>query len=171
MLELGGRIAWYLFVAVAVCALDLLINVRYFYKPTIRFYEKAIALHGEYLPQPAPEKSGITFVFFVVLFEEAIFRGPVLMALSSGIVPALVTAFPSAIIFGLVHLTNKLKFSDGTELRLPSAVIVSIGIGGFLYGLSVVLTKSIIPAIGAHFLFNMSLKFNRGFLLKVANKT
>lgn len=85
-----------------------------------------------------------THYFFVALFEEAFFRGIILMNLAKKI-PKAFAVIISALIFALPHLVYEQSIMS----------ITSVFLGGILLGSMVIRYRSIWSAVGFHLFWNL----------------
>ena len=85
-----------------------------------------------------------THYFFVALFEEALFRGIILMTLAKQI-PAVFAVVISALIFALPHLVYQQSIMS----------ITSVFLGGILLGSMVIRYRSLWSAVGFHLFWNL----------------
>ncbi len=85
-----------------------------------------------------------THYFFVALFEEAFFRGIILLKLAKKI-PAVFAVVISALIFALPHLVYQQSIMS----------ITSVFLGGILLGSMVIRDRSLWSAVGFHLFWNL----------------
>ena len=95
-------------------------------------------------------------VLIAPIFEEALFRGPIYVLVKSKVhILLLLVAivFWSGAMFGFSHLTN---FEEALPSFWPYYVLI-LGLHGLVYGLLVLITKSIWPSVVLHMLANGNL--------------
>ena len=166
-------LSWLLFYAVFL-SLEWFIFLRFFCRSYRAEDLRRQRLHGGEIK--SKNESGPFNTFYAIILapiiEEFIFRLPVLNAhLEYGLVCGLFTAVIMGVVFGLVHLTNITRYSDGVELKLSWSAIHNISIHGILEGILVIITGSLLPAIIAHSLWNASvLVVNPKKALAIAKK-
>lgn len=149
----------------AVIALLLALDWVGALKFTYLWLSENEAKHGKLVITPWGQFEAI---FVGPLLEELVFRGPILwFCLNGDLQKALVATILGGIIFGLVHLTSKMKYADGTKIRYPWAAIPLIALDGLSFGGLVLVTKSLWPAIAFHGLLNLSITLSENKLVAV----
>ena len=112
------------------------------------------AQHGQLDPARKPHFSLWDKCILAPFGEEISLRGAVLLVLfAAGPIAALAMNILSAVVFSLVHQFNEPEyFADGTEFYKyrQKPVLYYLGMHGFGYGLCVIATGSLWPAIIGH---------------------
>lgn len=150
------RLLLYLGLALMVTVIDWLFWFGLLAKFFKRWSGKMSLQHGEIFRGDPPPLSW-SAIIIEPLIEEHIFRGPIWL-LQKLKLPMIVLIFACIIfgyLFGLIHRISKICFTYGA-LNLPWMIILHISIAGTVYGLMVLLTHSLWPAILAHVLWNVS---------------
>lgn len=127
-----------------------------FRKMTERHFEKLTNLYGERLSTPDffPDFWFLDVVFNSIA-EEVVFRGPIwiLQKTNVPLIILIIACILSAAIFGLLHRRKKMIFERGTA-RLPWHIIFHMSLGGLLYGIALVLTRSFFVPLCCHIAWN-----------------
>ncbi|GEM_PF-5819012 len=137
--------------------LKWLICLRFIYLPLLRVEQEREKLHLGEIKRDRTFLWSIGAFAYGPLVEEVIFRALVLYLLLLGeSAMAFAAVLLGAVVFGLVHRFNKTEYWDGSVLSRPWIAILSNGIGGLFYGLTVIATSSLWPAVFFHSFWNIS---------------
>ena len=156
-------ILFYLLLAVCFYGLRVIVFLKFIYLRCIAERTAKEEIHGLERDQSLLVKIGFCVIGILVapFIEEAVFRGPVLwFVLRSQYVYAFAACITSSFIFMVCHMIEtRGEYKDGTCVGYTKSMLYNIGIGGVFYGLIVVASGSIWPAIFLHMLWNSNILF------------
>lgn len=144
--------------------IEWIIFLRFFILPIKKHATHSENQHGavrdsEELPTKLINRLAV--VAFMSTLEELVFRTPILLTILYTENPLFVAwgvNIIMAIMFGLAHSGNSVEYSDGTIEKHTPSMIFHAALDGLLYGFLVILTRSLLPAIFLHILWNFSVE-------------
>lgn len=151
------RLLLYLGLALTVTVIDWLLWFGLLAKFFKRWLGKMSLQYGRVFDDGSPPPFSWLVVVVVPIIEEHIFRGPIwlLQELKLPMAVLIFVCIVSGYLFGLIHKVNEIYF-EYHILNLPWMITAHISIFSTAYGLMVIFTHSLWPAILAHALWNAS---------------
>ncbi|MDO8523434.1 MAG: CPBP family intramembrane metalloprotease [bacterium] len=147
---------WFSVVTLFILVIRWIVFLKYFYLPALEIFDNLESRYGVEVDNSTVYDQ----VYGMVIgppIEELIFRSPILyLVLQEKIWLSILIAIIIAFVFGVGHRTNKIEFSNGTKIPCCRVGIWSACVGGLFYGLIVIVTCSLWPAIFLHILWNFS---------------
>lgn len=140
---------------------EMTVYLRYFKPLRSKYYKEAELIYGKIRKQ---SDSTVFWEFFGIIvfcpiFEEFIFRGPILLLVQHDqIILSLVALLIGGAVFGILHKYESLGLYDnGTKAYYCNVDCLVIAFSGLCLGLIAIIGASLWPAIIAHSLWNGSI--------------
>lgn len=148
----------YILLGMGCWLVGMVVYARYFEPLRNGYCKNMESVHGKivYDNDSSTFSSFIFPIIFAPIFEEFIFRGPILLLIQyNQVMWSLIVSLILGAIFGIAHKYESLGYyNDGTKSYYCNTDLLSIAFGGLSYGLITIIGTSLWPAIIAHGLWN-----------------